>query len=153
MSPNTFSDVSVAQVIQQQVARVGIRISIEQMEWGSLVRTLQGTLAPLVVVGLTPAADPDTNMNIRLASTSSVNPGKTVDPELDALFVKGRETIDPAARVAIYRDIQQRIAEEAYAIFPAACPLTFELWRSRLKDYTASPIAARVALRHSWLSS
>jgi peptide/nickel transport system substrate-binding protein len=153
VSPATFSDVAVAQVLQQQVARVGIRLKIEQMEWGSLVKTLQGTLAPMVVVGLAPAADPETNMNIRLASTSSINPGKTQDPELDALFVKGRETVDPAARVGIYRDIQMRIADQAYAVFPAACPMNFELWRSELKGYSSMPLAALVMLRQSWLAS
>ncbi|CAN7670650.1 ABC transporter substrate-binding protein [Neorhizobium sp. LjRoot104] len=153
VSPATFSDVSVAQVIQQQVARVGIRLTIEQQEWGSLVKTLQGTLAPLVVVGLAPAADPETNMNIRLASTSSINPGKTKDPELDALFLKGRETVDPAARVGIYRDIQRRIADQAYAMFPAACPMNFELWRSELKGYSSTPLAALVMLRQAWLAS
>lgn len=152
VSPATFSDVAVAQVLQQQVARVGIRIDIQQMEWGSLVKTLQSTLAPLVVVGLTPAADPETNMNIRLASTSSVNPGKTADPELDALFRKGRETIDPAARVGVYRDIQRLVADRAYAIFPAACPVGFELWRSELKGYSTTPTAARVLLRRAWLA-
>ncbi|WP_202313326.1 ABC transporter substrate-binding protein [Mesorhizobium sp. L-8-10] len=153
VSPATFSDVAVAQVVQQQVARVGIRFDIEQMEWGSLVKTLQGTLAPLVVVGLIPAADPETNMNIRLASTSSINPGKTPDPELDALFLKGSQTVDPAARVGIYRDIQTRIADQAYAIFPAACPINFELWRSELKGYSTMPTAALVMLRQSWLAS
>lgn len=153
VSPATFSDVAVAQGVQQQVARVGIRFNIEQMEWGSLVKTLQGTLAPLVVVGLIPAADPDTIMNIRLASTSSINPGKTKDPELDALFLKGRETINPDARVGIYRDIQMRIADQAYAMFPAACPINFELWRSELKGYSTKPNAARVMLRQSWLAT
>ena len=153
VSPLTFSDVAVAQVIQQQVVRVGIRISIEQKEWGSLVQDFQATLSPISMAGLIPAPDPDANINIRLSSSSSVNPGKTQDAELDALLVQGRETVDEEARIEIYRQMQQRIADQVLAIYPAAMPIRFELWRAQLTGYVVTPNASRASLRQAWLAS
>lgn len=152
VSPLTFSDVAVAQVVQQQAQRVGIKIKIEQKEWGSLIKDFQGTLVPISMAGLAPAPDPEANLKIRFDSASSVNPGKTRDPEIDAFFVRGRQTTDVAERAEIYRQLQEYIADQAYAIFPAAMPLRFEVWSDTLKGYQATPFAQRVLLRKAWLA-
>jgi peptide/nickel transport system substrate-binding protein len=153
VSPQTSSDVAVAQIVQQQVARIGIRIKIEQKDWGSLVKDFQGTLSPISMADLAPAPDAESNLRIRFATASSVNPGKTKDPEIDALFTEGRATTDVAKRVAIYREMQHRIADQAYALFPAAIPLQFEIWSEKLHGYHTTPYAQRVLLRQAWLAS
>lgn len=152
VSPLTLSDVTVAQVVQQQAARIGIRIKIEQKEWGALLRDFQGTLAPISMAGLAPAPDPEANLRVRFLSASSVNPGKTKDPELDTLFARGRAANSEEERIAIYRRMQERIADQAYAIFPAASPMFLEVWSEKLKGYKSTPFGQRVLLRESWLT-
>ena len=76
-----------------------------------------------------------------------------LDGIIDALFTEGRATTDVAKRVAIYREMQHRIADQAYALFPAAIPLQFEIWSEKLHGYHTTPCAQRVLLRQAWLAS
>jgi peptide/nickel transport system substrate-binding protein len=151
VSPSNYGDVLIAQIIQQQVARIGIRINILQKEWGNLVADFQSTESPISMAGLVWGPDPDTNISIRLDAHSTVNPGKTADPALDDLLAKGRQSYDMAERVRIYRAVQQRIADMAYVITPCASPLRWEMWTTKLHGYRAVPSAQRVYLRQAWL--
>ena len=77
VSPANYGDVQIAQIVQQMVGRVGIRIKILQKEWSNLVADFQSTESPISMAGLVWGPDPDTNISIRLDSRSTVNPGKT----------------------------------------------------------------------------
>jgi peptide/nickel transport system substrate-binding protein len=151
VSPASYGDVQVAQIIQQMVARVGIRIKILQKEWSNLVADFQSTESPISMAGLVWGPDPDTNISIRLDSRSTVNPGKTADPVLDDLLAKARRSYDAAERTKLYRAVQQRVADMAYVITPAAAALRWEMWSTRLQGYRAMPSAQRVHLRQAWL--
>jgi peptide/nickel transport system substrate-binding protein len=146
-----YGDVQIAQLIQQLVGRVGIRIKILQKEWGNLVADFQSTESPISMAGLVWGPDPDTNISIRLDSHSTVNPGKTADPALDDLLAKGRQSYDAAERVSIYRAVQQRIANMVYVITPCAVANRWEMWSTKLQGYKALPSSQRVYLRQAWL--
>lgn len=152
VSPSNYGDVPVVQIIQQQVGRIGIKISIQQMEWGNLVNAFQTTGSPISMAGLVWGPDPDTNITIRLDSHSPVNPGKTADPDLDKLLADGRSTYDIDAREKIYRAVQERVADQAFVVTPCATPMRWEMWRSQLQGYRPYPSAQRVALREAWMS-
>jgi peptide/nickel transport system substrate-binding protein len=151
VSPANYGDVQIAQIVQQMVGRVGIRIKILQKEWSNLVADFQSTESPISMAGLVWGPDPDTNISIRLDSRSTVNPGKTADPELDNLLAKARQSYDAAERTKLYRAVQHRIAEMAYVITPCASALRWEMWSNTLQGYRAMPSAQRVHLRQSWL--
>jgi len=151
VSPANFGDVQIAQIIQQQVGRIGIKIRILQKEWGNLVADFQSTESPISMAGLVWGPDPDTNISIRLDSRSSVNPGKTPDPVLDDLLAKGRQSYDLAERASFYRAVQQRVADMAYVITPCASALRWEMWATKLQGYRAMPSGQRVYLRQAWL--
>ena len=151
VSPANYGDVQIAQIIQQMVGRVGIRIKILQKEWSNLVADFQSTESPISMAGLVWGPDPDTNISIRLDSRSTVNPGKTADPVLDDLLAKARQSYDPAERVSHYRAVQQRVADMAYVITPCAAALRWEMWSTKLQGYRALPSTLRVYLRQAWL--
>lgn len=151
VSPAGYGDVQIAQIVQQLVGRIGIRIKILQKEWGNLVADFQSTESPISMAGLVWGPDPDTNISIRLDSHSTVNPGKTADPVLDGLLAKGRQSYDVAERAKIYRAVQQRVADMAYVITPCATALRWEMWSTRLQGYRVMPSAQRVYLRQAWL--
>lgn len=151
VSPSNYGDVQIAQIVQQLVGRVGIRIKILQKEWGNLVADFQSTESPISMAGLVWGPDPDTNISIRLDSHSTINPGKTADSVLDDLLAKGRQSYDAAERVKIYHAVQQRVADMAYVITPCATALRWEMWSTRLEGYRALPSAQRVYLRQAWL--
>ncbi|WP_156434613.1 ABC transporter substrate-binding protein [Bradyrhizobium lablabi] len=151
VSPANYGDVQIAQIIQQQVARIGIRIKIVQKEWGNLVADFQSTESPISMAGLVWGPDPDTNISIRLDSKSPVNPGKTADPVLDGMLLEARQTYDVSRRAEIYRSVQQRVAEMAYVITPCAVAIRWEMWANTLRGYQTIPSAQRVYLRQAWL--
>jgi peptide/nickel transport system substrate-binding protein len=151
VSPANYGDVQIAQIVQQMVGRVGIRIKILQKEWSNLVADFQSTESPISMAGLVWGPDPDTNISIRLDSHSTVNPGKTADPVLDDLLAKARQSYDAAERTSLYRAVQQRVADMAYVITPCAAALRWEMWSTKLQGYRALPSAQRVYLRQSWL--
>ncbi|MBR0750976.1 ABC transporter substrate-binding protein [Bradyrhizobium jicamae] len=151
VSPANYGDVQIAQIVQQMVGRIGIKIKILQKEWSQLVTDFQSTESPISMAGLVWGPDPDTNISIRLDSKSTVNPGKTADPVLDDLLAKARQSYDPAERTSLYRAVQQRVADMAYVITPCAAALRWEMWSSKLQGYRALPSAQRVYLRQAWL--
>ena len=151
VSPAGYGDVQIAQIMQQMVGRIGIRIKILQKEWSQLVADFQSTESPMSMAGLVWGPDPDTNISIRLDSNSTVNPGKTVDPVLDDLLAKARQSYDAAERTRLYRAVQQRVADMAYIITPCAAPLRWEMWSNKLQGYRDTPAAQRVHLRQAWL--
>lgn len=151
VSPANYGDVQIAQIMQQMVSRIGIRIKILQKEWSNLVSDFQSTESPISMAGLVWGPDPDTNISIRLDSHSMVNPGKTADPVLDDMLARARQSGDVAERTKLYRAVQQRIAEMAYIITPCAAALRWEMWSTKLKGYRAVPSAQRVYLRQTWL--
>ncbi|MCP3387901.1 ABC transporter substrate-binding protein [Bradyrhizobium sp. CCGB12] len=151
VSPANYGDVQIAQIVQQMVGRIGIRIKILQKEWSQLVTDFQSTESPISMAGLVWGPDPDTNISIRLDSKSTVNPGKTADPVLDDLLAKARQSYDIAERVKLYREVQQRVADMAYIITPCAAAIRWEIWSSKLQGYQALPSSQRVALRQAWL--
>jgi peptide/nickel transport system substrate-binding protein len=151
VSPANYGDVQIAQIVQQMVGRIGIRIKILQKEWSNLVADFQATESAISMAGLVWGPDPDTNISIRLDSHSTVNPGKTADPVLDDLLAGARQSSDAAERARLYRAVQQRVAEMAYVITPCAAALRWEMWSNRLQGYRALPSAQRVYLRQAWL--
>jgi peptide/nickel transport system substrate-binding protein len=151
VSPSNYGDVQIAQIIQQMVGRIGVKINILQKEWSNLVADFQSTESPISMAGLVWGPDPDTNISIRLDSHSTVNPGKTADPALDDLLAKARQSYDAAERTRLYRAVQQRVADMAYVITPCAAALRWEMWSTKLQGYRAVPSAQRVYLRQAWL--
>ena len=151
VSPAGYGDVQIAQIMQQMVGRIGIRIKILQKEWSQLVADFQSTESPMSMAGLVWGPDPDTNISIRLDSNSKVNPGKTADPVLDELLAKARQSYDEAERATLYRAVQQRVADMAYIITPCAAALRWEMWSNKLQGYRDVPSVQRVYLRQSWL--
>jgi peptide/nickel transport system substrate-binding protein len=88
-------------------------------------------------------------------SGSHINLGKFKDARVDQLLEQGRTTLDRDKRVAIYRDLQRHMAEEAYLIFPYASGAT-EALSDSVKGYISLPGAqpgsrSRQFFKQTWL--
>ena len=57
-------------------------------------------------------ADPDFNVYTQFHSKSATNLVKYKHPEMDRLLEAGRSTMDPTARVAIYRQVNKLLSSE-----------------------------------------
>ncbi|WP_395729053.1 ABC transporter substrate-binding protein [Nakamurella sp.] len=104
---------------------IGISVRLDGLGSWDDIQPRLGTDAVIWGGGDTPY-DPDSNLYRMLSSTfagqpgSYDNPGQYVDPTVDALLAQGRNTLDPAARAQLYRQVQQ-----AYVADPAFVVLAF----------------------------
>ncbi len=110
-------DGQVAQVIQSMADEAGFDVKIEQEETvalGAATRAGQFQASMGIWSG---RPDPDGNAAIWLACDGFVNRGQYCNPRLDALLRQAASTIDPAARVPLYRQITDiYLADRPYMV-------------------------------------
>lgn len=105
-------------IMQQQLAEVGIHVSVRTVEWAAFIREFVNKGAfDAVILGWTITPDPDLYQVWH--SSSAVEGGLNFtwfkNSELDRLLEKGRATRDEEERRAIYYGVQEILdAEQPY---------------------------------------
>ncbi|MCL2201333.1 MAG: ABC transporter substrate-binding protein [Oscillospiraceae bacterium] len=104
---------NLAQVIQSNLGDIGITATIELVDQAVLLGNLFSANYEIaaLAVGL-PGADASAWSEM-FATDGGLNMTGYSDPEIDAWFELGRMTVDPAQRLAIYRDVAQRVNDTA----------------------------------------
>src|SRR6185503_1430855 len=109
----------LAEALQSQLGQVGIALDVRTYEWGTLfadVRSGNFEMAAMTWVGV---ADPDL---YRLAYHSAMRPpaglnrGGYASRTMDRLTERGRRTLDPDSRRAIYARVQRWAARDLPAL-------------------------------------
>lgn len=96
-------------------------------------------------------ADPSNEVN-RFLSTSPFGKAMGInDPKLDELILQGQSELDVPKRIAIYKQIEQYVLDQAYVIIPYVYPLRWELVWSNVQGYEVMPSNARLTIRKTWL--
>lgn len=110
-------DNSVAQIIQAQLAEVGISLNIQQLERQAFIDEWRGSRhdAGLARVDL-PRGDPDQSFYPFFGRNAAQRTGEG-DPTLFELIDKGRITLDQAERKQVYVDAQKRLLEIAHYVW------------------------------------
>lgn len=129
------------QVIQQQLARVGINVNIRIIEWSTFIREyLDKKNFDAVVMGWQVGRDPD---NYLMWHSSQQKEGKYnfcsySNPRVDQLLVEGRATFDQAKRKQIYWKIHEMIAQDYPYVFLYS-PDTLTAIAKRIKGPELAP--------------
>jgi peptide/nickel transport system substrate-binding protein len=133
-------DIEVGQVMQQQLAEVGITMEIEQVEWGDLLDMwiTRFDFDTLLITSFT-GRDPDANFGRRFLSTSTRNAVGYDNPTVDDLIERSRTTIDPEARFEIFRELQQIITTESAKVFVVEYPF-YEVYRNEVQNWVTHPM-------------
>ncbi len=100
----------VAQVLQAQLATVGIRLKVNVAEFGAFVQAWRNSDFDTFVSLNGGATDPDGYLFRTFVTGGSTNVFKFSDPAVDELLQLGRTTTDHATRVNIYDHLQKRLA-------------------------------------------
>jgi peptide/nickel transport system substrate-binding protein len=108
--------VKVAQQVQEQQSRAGIKVTIRSADQSTLINEALAGNFQAAAWRNHPGGDPDSNY-VWWHSESPVNFGRIGDPVIDQLLEEGRVEIDPAKRTAIYRDLNRRFAEQLYNLW------------------------------------
>lgn len=105
----------IAQVVQQQLAAGGIEVELITQEIGDFVQSWRNSEFDMFVSANGGSPDPDEYFYRTFRGGGSTNVFKYEDAELDAWLDEGRSTADPAARKAIYDQVQAKLACEGPA--------------------------------------
>ncbi len=136
----------VAQLIQSDLAGIGLQVNIRQFEWGEMVkRTKAGEHDMMLYSWIGDNGDPDNFLthNLGCASVESgENRARWCDKAFDEAIRKARMSNDESQRVALYKEAQ-RIFHEQMPWLPLAHPLMFDAQRKNVGGYRMSPMSAR----------
>jgi ABC-type transport system substrate-binding protein len=118
-----------AQIVQANLKEVGIDVKIQLSEWAALVEKKNKGDYDFLVYGVTiKSPDPDVYAYYFGAeSTYWAQPIGFSDGAIEDLLAKGRSTLEPEARKAIYRDLEGRVLELS--------PWVFVNWRAKAQAY------------------
>lgn len=109
--------VDTAQVIIQQLAKVGIDAEIELVEWGVwLERVYRGREHEMTVIAFTGFLDPYKVLK-KYRSTDAANFVNFENAEFDDIFNKVTTELDDAERARLYKRSQVILNDEAVAAF------------------------------------
>jgi len=133
--PGTYPDVvAVAQVLQQQLGQVGIRVTLKQMEIGQYVDAWKKK-GHQVMAGKNGAGiDPDRSLYFFFHSKGSANVWGYANPEFDRLVEEAKVTLDQSKRQALYVKAQEILYEDAANLFFAS-PMTYCFINAKVKDF------------------
>ncbi|MBI4014183.1 MAG: ABC transporter substrate-binding protein [Candidatus Rokubacteria bacterium] len=139
-SGDTVSN-QVAVILQDQWKAIGVTLKITQIEGGAHWDTTKKMEYDLSTQYMTSdTIDPD-----QLTGFAVVNPGRAKalytgyqNPEVNALFEKGRTVPDGAAREAIYKKMQTIVKEDAPFVFLYSIPARYA-YRMNVKGFAVLP--------------
>ncbi|VXC85668.1 Periplasmic dipeptide transport protein [Pseudomonas sp. 8Z] len=131
-----------AQLLQADLAKVGIAAEIRVIEWGELIRRAKAGEHDLLFMGWAgDNGDPDNFLTPQFACASvqsGLNFARYCDEALDKLIADGKQSSDQAERSRLYHDAQKIIQQQALWL-PLAHPTAFALLSSKVEGYKVSP--------------
>ncbi len=118
--------IPMATAIQADLKAVGLKVTIQTYEWNTYLSKVNAGLDNHTQMAEMAwmTNDPDTLPFLTLRTDAwpkkgGFNSGYYSNPQVDILLQKARLTTDTAARAALYREVQQRVHDDAPWIFVA----------------------------------
>lgn len=138
----------IAEMIQVDLAKIGIRTRLVTDEWSEYRAKLQSGGAPMALFGWTgDNGDPDNFFDVLLgckaARPGGNNIAKWCDPDFDGLVTRAKAVPDQAARAALYRRAQEIVKEQAPWL-PIAHSVVFMAARKELTGLRMDPLGRRL---------
>ncbi len=143
----------LAQVVQAQAARIGIKIKITQLDAESInARTLAGNYGILTGYYLWDGPDTILDWWLHSGNIPSTNRSRTRDPQLDAVIEKMRRSGTMEARNAATLDLQKTLHGDLATIIPVYHPLDTYVISKKVQGYTPNPYTLYPRMHDVWLT-
>ena len=117
---------TIGEAIQEQLAALDVRLDLRSYEWGTFYADIKNQNFQLYALSWIGIIDPDIYYYAFHAASlppRGANRNRYRNPEVDRLLDLGRTTLDREARRAVYRRVQQIVAEDLPVI---------PLWHGRI---------------------
>ncbi len=132
----------MAEMIQQDLAKIGVRVNIVSYEWGEyLKRSAAGEHEMLLLGWTSDNADPDNILGLLLGcqgAAGGANRARWCDKDYDDLVTRARITSDIDTRMRLYRQAQVLFKQEAPWV-AMNHSITFMVLRDRVKNFKIDP--------------
>jgi len=148
-----LSRLLAAQVVQQELSKIGIKVNIRVVEWTTLIHQfIDKRRFQAVILGWTTGLDPDL---YDIFHSSKINPPglnfiSYKNEELDRLLEEGRYTLDKEKRKKIYYRVQEILAEDQPYTF-LYIPYSLEAIHQRFRGVSPSAIGIAYNLERWWV--
>jgi peptide/nickel transport system substrate-binding protein len=142
--------VTGAQVLADQLKKIGIELEIKQYEYGVWLErfnTHQFDLAWNVTGG---NADPDPLLRSRLHSTVGSNQNNSTDTEIDKLLEQGKAITDLPKRKEHYTNVQKVLVQKVPQVWMFSSDLIHVMKKS-VKGYESHPSSFFQGVLNAWL--
>lgn len=109
--------VATAQVLVEQYKRIGVEVELRLIEWSAwLTEVYRERDYEATIVGLDAVLAPSDVLK-RYLSTAGNNFINYENPEFDARFVKALASVDEDEKVALYKELQTLLTEDAASVY------------------------------------
>ncbi|MDF2838936.1 MAG: transporter substrate-binding protein [Evtepia sp.] len=115
---NYTPHVKTAEVMVEQLAKVGVKVKLDQVEWETWLsnvyndRNFQSTVIGFDAVTLTPGA-----LLNRWVSTNGKNMINYNNPQYDAMIAKAEATVDDTQRTELYKQAAKMLTDTAANVY------------------------------------
>jgi peptide/nickel transport system substrate-binding protein len=106
---------AIGEALQEQLAAVQVRLDIRSYEWGTFYADIKNGNFQLYALSWIGITDPDIYYHAFHSASlppRGANRNRYRNAEVDRLLEQGRATLDREARRAVYRRVQQIVAED-----------------------------------------
>ena len=133
-----------AQMVQSDLARVGLKIDIRVMEWAEMLKRAKKGEHDMVSAGWSgDNGDPDNFLTPLLsceAAKNGENYGRWCNPQFQALIDQARTKTDTAERAALYEKALQILHDDVVWV-DQAHPKMFTAMRKNVDGYHMNPLS------------
>jgi dipeptide transport system substrate-binding protein len=134
----------IAEMIQVDLAKIGIRTRMVTDEWAQYRTKLQNGVHSMALYGWTgDNGDPDNFLHVLLGCTAARSGGNNIakwcNPEYDALVTRAKLTADQPSREKLYRQAQEIFKREAPWV-PLAHSVVFMAARKNVQGFKMDPL-------------
>ncbi len=149
-SPTYEGGIAVAQVIQNQLKKIGLKPELEVLEWGMYIDRWRKRDFDSMVELRGGDPDPDRFLYRILHSKGAVNNFLFKDEEVDKLLEEGRKLTKYEERKPIYDKLQYLISEKAPVIF-LYVPYETQVLKPYVKGFKQVGNGSLYYLANTWL--
>lgn len=134
----------MAEMIQADWAKVGIKVNVVSYEWGEYLNRVRNGEHDVMTIGWTgDNGDPDNFFSVLLscaAKNARGNHAKWCNPEFDAILDEARQTSDKERRTELYKQAQVLLFENM-PVLNVAHSTVYMPVRKEVKGYVMSPMS------------
>lgn len=131
----------MAEMLQSDWAKIGIKAKIQSYEWGEYIKRSKGGENGAMLIGWSgDNGDPDNWLNVLFGcdSLQGNNFSKWCDKKFDSIVKEAKRTTDQAKRTELYKQAQH-VLKDAVPMTPIAHSTVFQPMRDNVQDFKISP--------------